>query len=148
MRKSGFDTPGNLYGLTELQLSQLEQEINPSIFENLDTGCPHIKAYKDASESKKFRFLIGHRLQILKAAQIQPRSNENSAFEHPGFSVLLQAMINTALNNYEKSANNNRYTDLITDFAIYIYIMAGKACYEVISANLPLPAASTISKYF
>lgn len=110
--------------------------------------CSHIEYYKN---SQNFKFLPGHRLFILKFSESLPEADGNDAFQrafqHPAFSPLLQNLIQTALKNYDKSSTNKRYSNLLTDFAIYIYIMAGKAVYEVIAANLPLPSTSTIGNY-
>lgn len=145
LQQSGFDSPEFLVGITELQLNQLEVDINRdrTIVENIKTECVHIKNYKN---DQNFKFLPGHRFLILKFSQNPVQEVKNRTFEHPSFSILLQSLIQTALNNYEKPSTNKRYSELLTDFAIYVYIMAGKACYEVISANLPMPSANTICK--
>lgn len=145
MQKSGFDSPTQVQ-LNQSELNQLEESINQNrtIFGTIGTEslvkCSHIEYYK---QCENFKFLPGHRLLILKISQ----GHENQIFEHPEFSILLQNLIQTALNNYEKPSNNYRYSNFIMDFAIYVYIMAGKACYEVVAANLPIPSASTIGKY-
>lgn len=150
MQKSGFDSPTYLHGMTEIQLNKLEGNINQnrSILENIETGslgeCSHIEHY---TRIENFKFLPGHRFLIMKASKIPPPIDENQAFEHPAFSTLFQSLIKCALKNYEKLPTSYRYSNLIKDFAIYIYIMAGKACYEVVAANLPLPSASAICNY-
>lgn len=141
--------------MTELQLNEFEDYINQNrrILTECLGNCSHIKSYQS---NQNFKFLPGHKLLLLKVAQSPPRIDKNQTFEprfasrfkHPGFSTLLQHLIETALNNFEKAAANNRYSDLVMDFAIYIYIMAGKACYEIIAANLPLPSAVTIRNYY
>lgn len=147
LKKSGFDTPEYLCGLTEFQLNQLEENINlnRTMFENIQIECLHIANYKN---NQNFKFLFGHRFLILNFAKIPAPTDTNRTFartfEHPSFPILLKQMIKTALNNYEKSSTSNRYPELLMDFAIYIYIMGGKACYEVVAANLPLPSTNTI----
>lgn len=115
------------------------------IFENIVVDCSHIDNYRN---NEHFKFLPGHKILLLNFSQSQAQTNTNSntnqIFQHPSFSILLQNLIQTALNNYEKSSSNNRYPEILFDFAIYIYIMAGKRCYEVIAANLPIPSATTI----
>lgn len=146
--KNGFDSPEYLDGLTEEQLDSFEESIsqNRRNFGDVSVKCEHLDFYNN--ESQKFKFLPGHRIFLLNFSKsIQSFSStpsSNQSFEHPAFPILLRDMINTALNNHGKSVQNNRYPELLMDFAIYIYIMAGKACYEVISANLPLPSAVTI----
>lgn len=140
-QKNGFDSPEYLSELTEVHLNSLEDAINQNRtnFGYVSTGCEHMQFYND--NSRNFMFLPGHRLFLLKFSKSM---HSSISFEHPAFSILLQNMIQTALNNHGKSSSNNRYPELLMDFAIYIYIMAGKASYEVISANLPMPSAVTI----
>lgn len=65
-----------------------------------------------------------------------------------GFSHLLNMLINNAKYNSNKDPKGYRYDECIRYFATYIYIMCGKACYETLSANLPIPKAQTIRTYF
>lgn len=133
--------------MTEANLIDLENYIseNKSIVENINAECLHIKNYQDG---KKFKFLPGHKTIILNLSQGINRdinlSTNSIMIENPAFSPLLRSLIKTALNNYEKIPTQKIYPDLLKDFSIYLYIMAGKACYEVIAANLPLPSAGTI----
>lgn len=64
----------------------------------------------------------------------------------PALSNILSEFIKTAITNSNKTKNQYRYSDIIQDFATYIYILSGRHCYEVISANLPMPAATTVCK--
>lgn len=141
LRKNGFDSPEHLQGITEEHLNSLEGFIsqNRKSSGDVSTQCEHANFYNDKSQN--FKFLPGHRILLL---DFHNSVHSSQTFEHPAFPILLQNMIETALNNHGKPDNRNRYPELLMDFAIYIYIMAGKACYEVISANLPLPAAVTI----
>lgn len=146
MQRTGFDSPECLNGMTEANLIDLENHIseNKRIVENI-AECLHIKNYQDG---KNFKFLPGHKTLILNLSQGVNRdtnlSTNSIMIEHPAFSPLLRSSIKTALNNHEKIPTQKRYPDLLKDFSIYLYIMAGRACYEVIAANLPLPSASTI----
>lgn len=148
MYKSGFESPNYLRNITDAQLNQLENFINEdgTIFNNLNIDCPHIGIYLN---QQNFKFLPGHRFHILNWSENckdNSVSNENIAIEHPAFSPILREMIRTALLNYEKLPTNNRFPELLMNFSIYLYIMAGRACYEIISANLPLPKAGTVRK--
>lgn len=136
-----------MYGLTELTLNELEKGIskNGTIFENFSTRCVHAANYVNMNQN--FAFIPGHRILLLNFSQRPHQTDSNEAYNHPAFPILLQYLIKTALNNHEKSASNARYPELLMDFAIYIYIMAGKSCYEIIAANLPLPSAVTVGKF-
>jgi hypothetical protein len=50
---------------------------------------------------------------------------------------ILKDFINTITNNLTKSSNNFRYSDLIKDFALSLYILGGKLTYEYVRLNLP-----------
>lgn len=144
-QKNGFDSPKYLSELTEVHLNSLEDAINQNrtILGYVSTGCEHMQFYND--NSRNFMFLPGHRLFLLQFSKsVHLDVHSNISFEHPAFSILLQNMIQTALNNHGISSSNNRYPELLMDFAIYVYITAGKASYEVISANLPMSSAVTI----
>lgn len=146
--KNGFDSQEYLDGSTEEQLDSFEESISPNKkrFGDVSVQCEHLDLYND--QSQMFKFLPGYRMFLLDSSKSIHSSSStpssNQPFEHPAFPILLRNMIKTALNNHGKSVQNNRYPELLMDFAIYIYIMAGKACYEVIFANLPLPSAVTI----
>lgn len=128
--------------MTEELLDQLENNINQDrrVLENIESQCEHMKLYKESH----FQFLPGHRHLILTASP----NVETQAFKHPAFSPLLQNLIQVSLNNYEQPKNRYRYTDLITNFATYTHINAGKAFQEVMAANLSVPTTSAICNYF
>lgn len=76
-------------------------------------------------------------------------STESFSFDRPStFSHLLRMLINNAKHNSNKDPKGYRYDECIRYFATYIYIMCGKACYETLSANLPIPKPQTIRTYF
>lgn len=59
----------------------------------------------------------------------------------------LQQMIRTAIKNYDRDNNHNIYSTEIQHWATYLYMMCGKATYEVLCKNLPLPQVNTVRKY-
>lgn len=73
--------------------------------------------------------------------------NESIDINSAAFSPIMVELIRSALKNQNKAPNARRFSEVIMNFSIYLYIMAGKACYEIISSNLPLPKANTISEY-
>lgn len=105
-----------LHHFTESSLNQLEEHINSNrmLLENME--CEHIEKYKN---DEQFTFIPGHRHFILEFSKIQARSEGSQTFKHPSFSILLQNLIQTALNNHKNASKNaNRYPDLLMDFAI------------------------------
>lgn len=142
----GYDNEASVECLNIELLNEVEEEVNSNkdVFLN-KIDCEHKNTY---ANQNKFKFLLGQRAIILDWCQNHLKNNETPKFDmkHESFSQLLQDIIDTSLSNYNTPDNRHRYTNLINDFSIYLYIMAGKACYEVLSANLNLPKASTIRK--
>lgn len=62
------------------------------------------------------------------------------------FSFVLKMLIETAENNSGREPTGRRYSETIQYFATYVYLMCGRACYETLCANLPIPQANTICK--
>lgn len=141
---SGYDNLASLKSIDSVQLIELEKyvEDNRSIIHGL--SCNHKQIY----EKKIFEFLPGHRVLILKwcVDELKMIPTEKITENHPAFSPILREIIHCALSNHIKPPNRHRFSEMLMNFSIYIYIMAGKAAYEILCANLPLPKAKTISK--
>lgn len=108
------------------------------------------------ADDQTFKLLPGHRRIILNLSNMicdaeNASENDNSKAEKPmdlsNFSVVLQSLIETALSNANKNSKQHRYNEIIRSFSTYVYLMCGRACYETLSANLPIPKASTICKW-
>lgn len=78
------------------------------------------------------------------SSTIDKATNDNS--KDPRYSYILQQLIKTAEQNANKDPKHRRFSEQIQYFAILLYIMCGKASYEILSNNIPLPQASTICK--
>lgn len=155
--ENGYDSVCSLKLLNDKNLDDLENCIEKDWHTKLCSieKCSHIEIY---SRQQKFKFLLGHRALLLNWCEElnKPIYDENIdeknvqkllfGINHPAFSSIMKDLIAFALINHEKSPNNHRFSDLLRDFSIYIYIMAGKATYEIIAANIPLYKAKTISK--
>lgn len=156
LNDNGYDNTASLRHLNENELDRLENAINQQRQILHSLNCKHAETYKS---QKNFKFLSGHRISVLKwceALNIESNntrsSNETFNVNNPAFSPILREMILFAVENFNKPPNTRRFTkpgsNLLMDFSIYIYIMAGKASYEIISSNLPLPQAKTIGKLY
>lgn len=148
MFQCGFDIPQYLEYIDEKNLDDLEKHVDQdrTILGNSDSKCHHMTIYANQST---FKFLPLHRIIILnwyRSTNSKQPEKDFVNIEHPAFSSILRAMIRTALSNYDKPPRNNRFPELIFDFSIYLYIMAGRVCYETISANLPMPKVGTIGE--
>lgn len=147
--RSGYDNFYSLRCLNDAQLVEVEKYVEQkrSILENL--SCEHANQYRT---STKFQFLPGHHASITNwckaLSQNQSKANDIEAFiaQNDAFSPLLRDLISSALSNYGKQKNSRRYSKNLIDFSIYMYIMSGRACYEILCANLPLLQAGSVRK--
>lgn len=146
---SGYDNQQSLKCLNDTSLIKLEKYVGKHHWITEKLSCDHAISYKTSS---KFEFLPGHKALLLDWCQTQCQTEDpaedfiSSIKSHPAFSIILRELITNELNNYGKPANSRRFSQILIDFSIYIYIMAGKACYEVLCANLPFPKAGTVCK--
>lgn len=62
-------------------------------------------------------------------------------------SFILKELVDTSKKNANIPNTRYRYSDSIQWFATYIFLLGGRATYEFVSSNLPLPCISTIRKY-
>lgn len=146
----GYDNVHSLKCINEKHLNDLEEYVNQNrqIIQGLD--CKHSNVY---GAQNKFQLMPGHRAYILKWCENQHQNQSHaddifkeSLLNHPAFSTIMVDIIRSALNNHTRSPNARRFSDVLMNFCTYLYIMAGKASYELISANLPIPKAKTIRK--
>lgn len=150
---SGYDNIPSLMCINGEQLTNLEKHVKENRWMTEELTCEHVKSY---GKSIEFKFLPGHRVTLLDWCQnkcnvpLDVPTIETSAFtvEHAAFSPIVREIIANALSNHQKPANSHRFSQILMDFSIYIYIMAGKACYEILCANLPLPKSGTVGKFF
>lgn len=150
--ENGYDSLHSLRLLDETSLVSVENCVNEDRQRILQTipQCVHSKTYL---EQNSFKFLIGHKIALLKWCKAldenEPQSSLSSTFSlhNSAFSPILRDMIIAALGNFDKPPNRRSYSSLLMDFGIYLYIMVGKASYEIIAANTPVPKAKTICEY-
>lgn len=163
--QTGYDCEIALECLNEENLLQIEEYANDKLHDVINNlKCAHAETHLADIMKKQFKFLPGHRSLILSLpkhialrrsnSETQPQSVwkqlDNICFrmkKEPALSNLLREIVKTAITNYQKTANLYRYSDIIQYFAIYIYMLCGRQCYEMISSNLPMPAASTIGTF-
>lgn len=142
----GFDSEFAIKCINENNLDALKGCVDKNFIKTLN--CAHLNFYM---AQEKFELLPGHRALTLEwSKRMNQTSNqindERIDIRHPAFSPILREIISTALKNYSKTPHARRFSDFIMNFSIYIYIMAGRACYDILSANIPLPKTGTIRK--
>lgn len=148
----GYDNIASLKLIDNENIRDLEEYVKKNrsslTLENLE--CAHKNRYL---ETRKFEFLIGHKALLIDWCKNYLNDPDNLAPKdvfignHSSFSVILRELVYSAVSNEHKNATNHRYSDKLMDFCIYLFIMSGKACYEFMSANLPIPKAGTICKF-
>lgn len=155
----GYDSLLSLKQITIEKIDQLEQFIQSKkgiVLRKLD-GINDAAAvvYK---EQENFVFLPGHRDIMLNFPKniidMQWSMHTQSTFEisenheqQAEYSHILTQMIKTANMNMNKSKQANQYTDDIKYFSTYIFLLCGRACYDTLSRNLPIPSTKTICEY-
>ncbi|CAF1430482.1 unnamed protein product, partial [Rotaria magnacalcarata] len=106
-----------------------------------------IKASSNADSNPSLSFDFINKYPLLKKLIIwyQRVSNENEADENND--IFLKHFIDTITDNLTKSKNNFRYSNLIKNFALSLYILGGKLTYEYLRLNLPgsLPHLSLLN---
>lgn len=139
--------------LNESVLDELYKSVDENIIESFE--CQHKEIYKEMYRTQnKFNLLPGHKIQILELATRQSKKQTAMQSDDDLFSInagffspIMREIVYSAKSNHNKHPNARRYSDLLTDFSMYNYIMAGRECYEVLSANLPIPKAGTLRNF-
>lgn len=140
---TGFDNEACFAILDESVLNELYKSVDENIIESFE--CQHKEIYKEMyRKQNQFNLLPGHKVQILQLATGQSQKQNAMKSDDDLFSINAGFF---SKSNHNKHPNARRYSDLLTDFSMYNYIMAGKACYEVLSANLPMPKAGTLRNF-
>lgn len=136
-------------GINQDVIREMEIFINSNrnLLQTLE--CSHKQIYEKQSP---FAFLTGHKMllsslpEYIKSWKHEDERHESSQ-NHPHLSSVLNAMLEAAVRNANLTPNNYRYSKLLMDFAIYIFLIGGKSCYKILCNNLPLPKIPTISEY-
>lgn len=144
LTRSGFDSKVALSCLNLDSIIEIEQ------YANEDRSVLEGTSYQNM---KTFMFKPGHKIVILNLAEqikILQKSEDdgNSHGKMSDFSIVLKTFIDTAESNLEKDPRGFRYNEINRYFSTFVYLFCGKACYETLSANLPIPQACTIRKFF
>lgn len=174
---SGYDNKLCLDCINKEKLKEIENFARRSLHDTINNlSCCHSESYKSEIQLGRFEFIPGHSTLILKFPAIIAEIEQSNQLEtkskilaemstqlcfwekldevcskvksEPAFSILLKEFIQTALTNFEKLPNSKRYSEVIKYFSIYIYILCGRNCYEILSSNLPMPASSTVCTFF
>lgn len=144
LKRSGFDTIFSISSINESAIAEIEQYASEDKTVLKNTSYEH---------TDNFMFKPGHKLSILNLSNhikslSEKKSDEKEQYDSFDFSFILRTLIDTAQNNSMRHPKGYRYNEVVRYFATYVYLLCGKACYETLSSNLPIPQASTICKHF
>lgn len=149
LQHTGFDSTAALIQLNSERITGIEEFINKN-----RTALRELFVGTFYEFMNPFMFLPGHRAlleslpdEIEKNSGKEPKGKSALSTTSNHFSLILRHLIDTAQHNTDKNPKAFRYPEIIRVFATYLYLICGKAAYEVLSANLPLPTANTASEY-
>lgn len=142
---SGFDSKIAIKTLKHNAISEIENFFNENLTEH-SSGFIGTR-YENM---KPFKLAPGHVALILGLAEYVDRigvENHVAADKFNYFSYVLKMILKSAENNHEREPKGRRYDECLSYFATYIYLLCGRACYETLCNNLPLPQPNSICKY-
>lgn len=157
----GYSNLLSLEFIDDEKISIIEWFVNKKLNNTIKTlECCHSELYKIDTQRGEFHFVPGHRdliknlsKEISKKA-LAERQHSNfweqldeiatQANRDPALSNVMKELIQTAIENFGKTANLNRYSETIQYLSVYIYMLCGRQSYEILSKNLPIPAVSTV----
>lgn len=162
--KCGYDTILSLKYMCEEKVVEMENHIQKYREKILIDSDECLSGYK---YQEIFHFLPGHRNILLDLPQSIRKMQEEYTLQDDGsssmestresiancsqmtteYSVILNALINTANMNKNKSKNAYQYADTIKYFSTYVFLLCGRTCYETLNKNLPIPSTKTIRKW-
>lgn len=145
---SAYDNANSLRLTDEVQISEIEKymtNFGRSVIDQLN--CCHSEKYKNQT---KFKFLPGHRSTLLNLSkQVQQffdtnHEKKSNTSKNETYSIVLSELIKSAEINAQKHKNKASYSDVIRNFSTFIYLTSGRACYEALHQNLPIPSVKTV----
>lgn len=153
MKASGYNNNIALKGLNEEKIISLEKYVAKNLKHLIQNTV-----YADF-EMGDFSFLPGHTTLLLALPDYVKRfemnntkncSSSNINLDRFPLSFLMKELIRNGIDNSSKDLTRDlrhrKFSPVIQSFATYVYMLCGKACYEILSQNLPIPQANTICK--
>lgn len=145
LESSGYNNNIAVKNLDEENLIGIERFVSKNL--------KHMLIKSVYSDMEMFQFLPGHKTLLLslpsyveKYEQDHLRDASNNVDALP-ISFIMKELVKTAITNSKRDEKHRKFSEAIEQFATYIYMMCGKACYEILSKNLPFPQANTICKF-
>lgn len=139
-----YDTLASIQNISIESIQDIERHMSTCTDAVQLLDCCHSEIYKNQRE---FKLLPGHRDFLLSMSSY--RKNDFTASQSPEQTStfpVLQAMILTTNQNMQNNKHHAHYNELIRYFSTYVYLLAGRACYEFLRSNLGLPSTKTVCK--
>lgn len=106
--------------------------------------------WRKESRTEEFSFLPGQTKFIKelgkKIVQYEQMDYKRNQFALSNASLIMREMFNNLKQNQNVAPTGRRYSEILQWFGTYIFMLSGKAAYEVLCSNLPLPQAATVCK--
>lgn len=128
--------------ITNETINDIESYINEDLTILEKTSYKAVNVFKLRPGHKAFLLQLPNQIKSMR----ESRNTECLRTKIQNFPQMLKTFIETAETNFERRPNGFRYDDINRDFSAFIYLLCGKACYEMLSSNLPMPTYHTIRK--
>lgn len=144
MKAAGYDTATSISELNNDDVDTIEKFANQKLQNIWKEKSPY-------SEMEVFAFLPGQRKLLTslgKHAETYMKSSNNAmdGLNLTQCSTIMKELITTMASNQNCAPRGRRYSEIIQWFSTYIFMQSGRAAYEVLSSNLPIPNVATICK--
>lgn len=138
----GYDTFSSITGIQNESILDIEKIMDGNFHATIQSfDCSHADYYKNLAE---FKFLPGHSDFLRGISKYKFTTVQNEYSRNTEYQPILQGMLDYLRQSTGKT--HAKYSDLIRYFATYIFLKAGRSCYEFLRINLPLPSSKTICK--
>lgn len=141
LKSAGYNSAISLEGMNEDEINVIEKFVQQN---------KHLVNSSEYCDTNPFVFLPGHKKILVllgeKAKNFKPTKRKNDEFSLSEARLILKELIKSEMNNAHVPPTRNRYSDIIQWFSTYIYILSGKAAYEILCNNLAIPKVPSICK--
>lgn len=126
---SGFDNILSMMDINRDDIDDIEKSFGKSILPG----------------HKKFIVALGKKAKEFESSLAKAKK-EKSEIDLPGATFIMNELVKSAMQNANVAPTRHRYSEDIQWFSTYIFLLSGRAAYEFLSSNLPLPSVPTICK--
>lgn len=133
-----YDSISSIQNINSESIREIESHMNTCLESVQQLDCCHSNAYKSQTA---FKLLPGHK-DFLLSMSTYKHANSEQRSKFP----VLNAMIRNSFQNATCHKNHATYDDFMRYFATYVFLTAGRSCYEFLRANLGLPSTKTVCK--